>query len=79
MRSSYFKRVRQPQSSAYWTKVWGDANVKAESPAECFQESVIGSANKKHVHFATVTVREYEIRPSDNPAVSSGPGIEVRT
>lgn len=71
MRSSYFKRVRQTSSAAYWTKVWHDgANIKTESSAIC--------ANEKHVHFSTVTVREYEIRPSDNPAVSSGPGIEVR-
>lgn len=33
---------------------------------------------QKHVHFSNVTVREYEIRPSDTPAVSSGAGIEVR-
>ena len=27
--------------------------------------------------FSNVTVREYEIRPSDNPAVTSGAAIEV--
>lgn len=35
------------------------------------------NSQHKHVHFSYVTVREYEIRPSDTPAVSSGAGIEV--
>jgi hypothetical protein len=33
---------------------------------------------RRKVHFSDVTVREYEIQPSDTPAVTSGgPGIEV--
>jgi len=32
---------------------------------------------KHHVHFTNVTIREYEIQPSDNPSPLSPPGLEL--
>ena len=41
-------------------------------------QTSIQKSDRKHVHFSYVTIREYEVIPSDNPAVAfGGPGIEV--
>lgn len=56
-------------TSAYWTKLW-HANMTPISDDK--------NKQRRKVHFSDVTVREYEIQPSDTPAVTSGgPGIEV--
>jgi hypothetical protein len=66
------------QTPEYWTKVWQKAAASLGSTLMENNEAHIQKSNHKHVHFSDVTIREYEVIPSDNPAVAfGGPGIEL--
>ncbi|KAL3792654.1 hypothetical protein HJC23_009382 [Cyclotella cryptica] len=88
MRTSYYKYHVHDSNSTYWTKAWRakcgvnkNPSIPAGDELKVFPkvaaQATAANDGRKHVHFSDVTVREYEIIPSDTPAVSSGAGIEL--